>query len=80
MEQSLIFLGFAIVFIGVILVIAGVLSAAKPGETKTDVQGGGVIMIGPIPIIFGTDKKLLIPILALTFIVMVMAYLLTRRT
>jgi uncharacterized protein (TIGR00304 family) len=47
---------------GVLLIIAGfgviVLSlASREGGTKTEVRGGGVIMIGPIPIIFGSDAR-----------------------
>jgi uncharacterized protein (TIGR00304 family) len=47
---------------GLLLIIAGfgvvVLSlASRESGTKTEVRGGGVIMIGPIPIIFGSDAR-----------------------
>lgn len=29
----------------------------RPGDGRTEVRGGGVVMIGPIPIIFGSDAK-----------------------
>lgn len=49
----LIFLGFVVAFIGMALTI---LSGNRRG-IKGKVSGGGMIMIGPIPILFGTDKK-----------------------
>ncbi|WP_461865934.1 TIGR00304 family membrane protein [Thermococcus sp.] len=42
----LIFIGFMMIFLGMIM------SASGQGE----VEGGGVIMIGPIPIVFGTQR------------------------
>ena len=52
------------------------------GAGKVKVNGAGVIMIGPVPIIFGTDKKsvktVLVLALALTvavIVVMVIFYL-----
>lgn len=49
---GLILLGFALVFIAMIWLV---LSGRKGGGSK--VKGGGAIIIGPIPIIFGTDKE-----------------------
>ena len=47
---------------GLLLIIAGfavvmVSLVSREGGTKTDVRGGGVVMIGPIPIIFGSDAR-----------------------
>jgi uncharacterized protein (TIGR00304 family) len=47
---------------GLLLIIAGfgvvmVSLVSRESGTKTEVRGGGVIMIGPIPIIFGSDAK-----------------------
>jgi uncharacterized membrane protein len=49
---GLILLGFALM---VIAVIGAVLSGRRGGGSK--VRGGGAIIIGPIPIIFGTDRQ-----------------------
>jgi len=49
----LIFLGFIVSLIGMTL---SMLSGSRRGS-KGKVGGGGLIMIGPIPILFGTDKK-----------------------
>jgi uncharacterized protein (TIGR00304 family) len=57
---DLVFIGVAIILAGFLVVfLAIVLSAktSKEGEKQAQVKGGGVIMIGPIPIIFGSDAK-----------------------
>ncbi len=50
-------LGIALVVVGIIIIVAVIVLASVGGSKKAKVQGAGVIMIGPIPIIFGTDKK-----------------------
>lgn len=51
-------LGIVFIFAGILLiVVAIVLSVSVIGKGK--VKGGGAIIIGPVPIIFATDKKLL---------------------
>ena len=52
--ETLIGAGMALIFIGFLLVFVGTLISALGGEG--DVEGGGVIMIGPIPIVFGTSR------------------------
>jgi len=48
--------GVLVVFVGIVVVLlATFLTAKKDGNAK--VGGGGVVMIGPIPIIFGSDAK-----------------------
>lgn len=47
--------GLILVIAGFAVVFVSLFSRAK--ETKTGVKGAGVLMIGPIPIIFGTDAK-----------------------
>lgn len=47
---------------GLLLILAGfgvvVLSLISEGSKKgMDVKGGGVVLIGPIPIVFGSDAK-----------------------
>ena len=48
-------LGFVLVFLGLALVMVSIVGSAKKGNT--DVKGGGVVLIGPIPIVFGSDAK-----------------------
>jgi uncharacterized protein (TIGR00304 family) len=84
-------MGFLVFFIGIVLILIGILlnvvkrrSREKRGDEndKKDenrrVRGGGVVVIGPIPIIFGTDRKALLLTLAvaLAFMVLYLAFLL----
>jgi uncharacterized protein (TIGR00304 family) len=57
--------GIALVFVGIIIIVIAIITASTHGTGKGKVKGAGVIMIGPIPIIFGTDKKSVKTVLAL---------------
>jgi uncharacterized protein (TIGR00304 family) len=46
----LVFLGFGIIAIATIF-------SSRSNSERGEVKGGGVVMIGPIPIIFGSDAK-----------------------
>ncbi|NJE54473.1 DUF131 domain-containing protein [Thermococcus sp. 21S9] len=52
--EVLIGAGIVLIFIGFLLVFLGTLISALGGG---NVEGGGVIMIGPIPIVFGTSRS-----------------------
>jgi uncharacterized protein (TIGR00304 family) len=45
--------GFLVVFLAIIMSAR----TSEDGERRARVKGGGVVMIGPIPIIFGSDAK-----------------------
>ncbi len=68
--SELISLGFLVIFTGVLLVLAGMFRETTKGGTQ--VRGGGVVMIGPIPIVFGTDigsiKILIVLMILLIFV------------
>jgi len=69
---TLVFVGFAIAFIAVVLLF---LKGFKNRGGK--VRGGGAVIIGPIPIIFGTDKESVKFILVLTIILVALLLVLT---
>ena len=46
-------------------------------ERKREVEAGGVIIIGPFPIAFGTSKKMVKSLLILSIILMLLAILMT---
>ena len=51
-------IGIVLVIVGVVVIVAAIIRASTAAaKEKGKVRGAGVIMIGPIPIIFGTDKK-----------------------
>ena len=47
--------GMGLILLGFILMFIGILISSTQGEG--DVEGGGVIMIGPVPIVFGTSRS-----------------------
>ena len=67
LDSSLLYsVGFALVFIGIlILILATVLMTAK-SQRKGKVKSAGIIVVGPVPIIFGSDKKSVKTILVLS--------------
>jgi len=69
---SLILVGFALSFIAVLLLV---FSGVRGGKGR--VKGGGAIIVGPIPIIFGTDKESLKFILVLSIILVALLLILT---
>jgi len=78
-------LGIALVFVGVLIMVIAVILLSISGAKKGKVKGGGAIMIGPIPIIFGTDKESLRTVLLLSLaltvmlvVAMILYYLLLR--
>jgi uncharacterized protein (TIGR00304 family) len=78
-------LGTVLIAVGIIIIVLAIILASMRGAGKGKVKAAGVIMIGPVPIIFGTDKKsvktVLVLALALTIaviIAMVIFYWLLR--
>ena len=69
-------LGIALIFVGMLVILVAVILlflASVRGRGK--LRGGGAIIIGPFPIIFGTDKEsvktILLLSLALTILLVV---------
>ena len=50
------------------------------GKAESKIRGGGVIMLGPIPIIFGSDKESAKAAIILAIILMVLSLLIFRGT
>jgi len=69
---SLILLGFAISFIAMLWLV---LSSVRSG--KGEVREGGAVIIGPIPIIFGTDKETVKMLLVLSILLVILLLFLT---
>jgi uncharacterized protein (TIGR00304 family) len=64
-------LGIVLIVVGVILVIVSIITASSDLPSKSKVKGAGIIMVGPIPIIFGTDKESVKTILVLSVVLSV---------
>ena len=66
-------LGFLLVVTGIIVIFATIILAHKGNSKKSRVRGAGIIMIGPFPIIFGTDKNSVKAILKLALALTIIA-------
>ena len=72
----LIYVGIALVVAGIIFILAAVVFASWRGAKEGKAEAAGVIMIGPIPIIFGTDKKVVKEVIALAIALAVIVLIL----
>ncbi len=70
-------IGITLVGVGVIVIVAAIILASIGGAKKGKVHGAGVIIIGPIPIIFGTDKKSVKSVLVLALLLTIMVLIIT---
>ncbi len=72
MRINLITSGIILIVLGTMLLFAGVLAQSLGSATgpKSEVKGGAVILIGPVPIVFGTDAESAKTVLILAIILM----------
>lgn len=70
--------GLAMVLVGFAVVLLAIVASARGSQGDQDsgkVKGGGVVMIGPIPIIFGSDAKWASIAIFLAIVLIVLALL-----
>jgi uncharacterized protein (TIGR00304 family) len=75
---DLVFIGVAIILAGFLVVFLAMMIGSRPSEgaeRRTEVRGGGVILIGPIPIVFGSDAKWTSIAILLTIVLIVLVLL-----
>ena len=77
--NSIILAGFAVVVLGVLLIFIGTALQSSSSSSKTEIHTGGVIMIGPIPIVFGNDKGLVVIAVIFAIVLMILSYFLFYR-
>jgi len=66
--------GILLIFAGIVVVmVAIVLSAGRDG--RSEVKGAGVVMIGPVPIVFGSDGKWVSIAIVLAIVLLVLGLL-----
>jgi len=81
--SQLMMLGVILIVIGSFLIMLDIILRSTKvltpeGEVKREIRGGGVIVIGPLPIIFGSDRKtaLIMGILgAIIMLILIITYL-----
>jgi uncharacterized protein (TIGR00304 family) len=60
-------IGIAMIFVGMLIVIASV------AKSSTNVKAGGVLVVGPVPVVFGTDKETVLLAVVAAIIIMVLS-------
>ena len=61
--------GILLIIVGfVVSIVAAVLMISAAANRKGTFRGGGVVIVGPFPIIFGTDKESVKVLLILSII------------
>ena len=84
-----VFLGVISFFLAILLFMFGFTRSLKsedldynyeerPPQKKTTVKGGGVILIGPIPIIFGSNWKIALVMMLVAIILIIVAFFALR--
>lgn len=81
--STLVNIGFFVLVAGILLIFLGSIiqstSSDKDNNSKSEIKTGGVILIGPIPIIFGNDRGMVITGVILAIVLMIVAYFLFYR-
>ena len=79
MDTEMLFgLGIALIFAGILItLIAVILLFVSSVRAKREVKGGGVIIVGPFPIIFGTDKVSIKTVLLLSITLTILLTIVT---
>ena len=78
MAEQLISLGLILIVVGFGVLLSGIFSQAKSSKTK--IEGGGIIFIGPFPIIGGaTNKQIFYLLLTVSVILIIVFSVLGRK-
>jgi uncharacterized protein (TIGR00304 family) len=76
--DRLIVLGFTFILIGILIIIAGTFLSSSKGEPESHIETGGVLLIGPIPILFGNSKPSIFISIVGSIILMILYFLISR--
>ncbi len=67
-SQVLIVLGMALIVVGFVVIVLAFLLLAAKSDKGGRISGGGAVIIGPLPIVFGTDRKTLKTVVLLSIV------------
>ena len=68
--------GFGFILLGIGLIILGMILSSSGTGQSGQIQGGGIILVGPVPIIFGTSTAMLLPLIIIAIIFMILMFVL----
>ncbi len=66
--DSLVQLGMGIAIIGVVILVLAILLIVLPHIRQGKTKAAGVVIVGPVPIIFGSDKQTVRTVLILSIV------------
>ena len=76
--RNLITIGILLVFIGIIILFIGSFLQAKD-NTKTNIKTGGIVFIGPFPLVgFASDKKMFYALLVFGVVIFIIWFLMMK--
>ena len=75
--KALILLGVFLVLLGTLLMVFG-LFAGRVAQVETETRAGGVVLIGPVPILFGSDRTMVFLGAVLTLVAILFWFFLVR--
>lgn len=76
--ERFIAIGFIFIILGIIIIFSAVFLSSLRGGQEGQIETGGVIMIGPIPIIFGNSKPLIIISITGAIILMAVYFIISK--
>lgn len=78
LTSLLIYAGFILIFLGVAITVVALILLVFRSFGREETKGGGIILIGPFPIIFGTDRKTVkfLIIMAAVLIILIIGFIL----
>ena len=74
MVNELVQLGVLLTFAGIAIIVFAFFLIFSKQRGEGRVQGGGAVLIGPIPVVWGTDKRWIFVAIALLLIIMLVNF------
>ncbi len=71
--------GIVVILAGVALIFIATVATSKEEKDGSKVKAAGVVMIGPIPIIFGNDTKWVVVAIILAIVLLALGLLTNLR-
>ncbi len=76
--QSFFYTGIALVLVGLVIIFfATLLLFFASVKSRGEIKGGGAVIIGPFPIVFGSDKESVKLLLVLSIVIIALLLFVT---
>lgn len=71
--------GLIAIVVGIAVIFIATAISSRGRQSRTEVKTAGVIMIGPIPIIFGNDTRWVVVVIVLAIVLLALGLLTSFR-